>query len=179
MKILQLEQFKKDRWSYKRVYVREKRLQDIDTEEYTVWAHKIESYNFFKKNKPQIKKVGKIDKYKFSSIVNEIYSTIGKHVADSQDGVHIEGLGYFGGAIYSDKVLNSKPMYHKVWEIGIPLLSEHTDGKEYCILFTHDKGKPLSRTFLPDYCFSQNVRSRYSQNLLAGKKYRYNATLFI
>lgn len=170
---------KASRYSFKRKYRREKRVDGLETEEYTEWANSKNAYDYFKKNKPKIKKAGKVDRFLYSKIVNLFNKKIGEAIVNCSDGVYIEGMGYFGAIIYSDKVLASNRFYHEDFEHGVPLLNAHTDGKAYCLFFVHDKNKPISRTFVPDYSFSRTVTGEFSQALFDGKKYRYNATLFI
>lgn len=171
--------FKRNRWSWKRTYSREKRIEGLDVNEYTVWAHSKEGYDFFKENRNAVKKAGKVDKHLYAKVVNEFFKKVSDYVVSCSDGVYIENLGYFGGMIYADKAMSSNPFYHEVYEVGVPLISAHTDGKVYCLCFVHDKYKPQSRTFLPDYSFSQNMKRKFSQALFGGQKYRFNATLFI
>lgn len=171
--------FKMNKWSWRRRYSREKLIEGLPVDEYTVWANGKEAYKFFKKTRPRIKRLGKVNKALYSKVVNEFYKKVAHYLVNCSEGVHIEGLGYFGSMIYSDKVTTSKPFYHEEFEVGVPLINSQSDGKAYCICFVHDKYKPLTRTFISDYTFSNTVKKEFSQALMNGKKYRFNATLFI
>lgn len=173
------KKFVSSRWSWKRLYSREKKLAGIDSNEYTIWAHRKEGYEYFKKSRPTVKKAGRVDKHLYAKVVNEFFKKVSEYVVSCSDGVYIENLGYFGGIIYSDKSMTSKPWYHETFEVGVPLISPHTDGRTYCLCFVHDKYKPLSRTFLPDYSYTKKMRYEFSRALMRGQKYRFNATLFI
>lgn len=159
--------------------MRPKNIEDLEADEYTVWAHRIEGYNFFKATRPLIKKTAKINRHIYSKVISEFYKKVAHYIVECSDGVHIDGLGYFGSMIYSDTIPTSRPVYHENFESGVPLIYAHTDGKMYCLCFVHDKYYPISRTFLPDYTFSMNLKREFIKALYAGQKYRFNATLFV
>ncbi len=174
-----MRKFKLSSRTSKRRYSREKRLENIHHEKYTTWVNGRQAYHFFKRNNPAIKTKGKVDSHLYSKIVNTFNRRVAEAIVECQDGVYIEGLGYFGNLVYSDNAMSSKPFYHEEVEINVPLINAHTDGKVYCLGFVHEKGNPVSRTFLPDYCFLSGVRKNFSQALFDGKKYRFNASIFI
>lgn len=172
-----MSEAKKFTWS--RRERKQSRIKGVKHTSYSTWLHGRESYNLFKKQKPNIKKAGKVSPRLYTKIVKNFYKKVGEYLVTCSDGVYVDNLGYFGVTIYADKAMHSFPFYHEIPDNDTPLINAHTDGKVYCLFFTHDKYKPISRTFLPDYSFVETVKQNFSKSLMEGKKYRYNATLFI
>lgn len=173
------KKFKMHKWSWKRLYRREKRIEKIDTSEYAVWAHGIKAYRFFKRTRPKIRKQGNVTKAVYTEVIRSFYKKVAQYIVECSDGVHIQGLGYFGAIIYNDKCKKSFPYFSQNFQVNMPIINENTDGKVYCLCFVHDKYKPIARTFIPDYTFHEKVKKHFSWSLRKGKKYRFNASLFI
>lgn len=171
--------FRMHKWSWKRLYRREKLIANISKSEYTVWVHGLKAYRFFRKTRPKIKKQGKVTSKIYAEVVKSFYKKVAQYVVECTDGVHIQGLGYFGAMIYNDKCVSSFPYFSQDFQVNMPIINENTDGKIYCLCFVHDKFKPIARTFIPDYTFHNDVKKSFYWSLTRGKKYRFHASLFI
>lgn len=114
----------------------------------------------------------------YGKIVSEIYKTIGKHLVTNSQGVYIERLGYFGAAVYKN-FCGDVYYRNKKGEI-VNDMNFDTDGKMYCLFHVWDETSyKIHRTFNMDYTFSKKVTVPFSDNLLAGKRYKFNGGLFV
>lgn len=95
-------------------------------------------------------------------------------MTEGSEGVWIEGLGYFG-------VINTN---QKASEDNRSIIKDEynweTDGYCFSLMYMPDeKNSIVFRTFVMDYCFAQNVKTRMSKKLKSGFRYNYNGNVFI
>lgn len=105
-------------------------------------------------------------------IISKFYEIVGEKITSTSGGVFVEGLGYFGIIQEMDNRSSHNP------KDGSIKLNPRTDNKIYNIAFVPIDSDNLFKTWVFDYSFSRKVKKALCDNLKAGKKYTFNASLF-
>ena len=105
-------------------------------------------------------------------IISKFYEIVGEKITSTSGGVFVNGLGYFGIIQEMDNRSSHNP------KDGSIKLNPRTDNKIYNIAFVPIDSDNLFKTWVFDYSFSRKVKKALCNNLKAGKKYTFNASLF-
>lgn len=126
---------------------------------------------YLKKDRSKVKGVIK-DDIRFKMLVHSFFKKVGHYIVESDNGVFIEGLGYFGVCMDpSNPVVKSNNNRNYT--------NFRTNFKTYSIIFipiTKDNGM---LNWKMDYCFSNKIKQKLKDKLLSGKQYKFVPEFFI
>ncbi len=105
-------------------------------------------------------------------IVSKFYDLVGQKLTEASGGVFVDGLGYFGIIQEMGKGVSHNP------KDGSVKLNPRTDNKIYNLAFVPIEKDNIFKPWVFDYSFSRKVKKSLCDNLKAGKKYTFNASLF-
>lgn len=105
-------------------------------------------------------------------IISQFYEIVGDKLASTSGGVFVNGLGYFGVIQEMDNRSSHNPVD------GSIKLNPRTDNKIYNLAFVPIETDNIFKPWVFDYSFSRRVKKALCDNLKAGKKYTFNASLF-
>lgn len=142
--------------------------------EYTSISGK-ESYEVFKKNKtPDFE--GHLAFFKhYGTVVNTFFKILAEKVVESERGVFIEGLGYFGICMYPDKI-NPKTMTSKGLQT---IINYKTDNITYTLAFVPINKENSTKNWVMDSSFSRKIKSKLKRALNSGKKYMFTPSFYM
>lgn len=134
------------------------------------------AYKGFIKNKPKDFE-GYIHFYKnYTTIVNAFFKNLADKIIESDRGVFIEGLGYFGVCLHPTKRTTSKAFTNE----GLTELQNlKTDGMVYTIAFVPINKTDSLKNWVMDYTFNNKIKHKLSKKLKAGKKYMFIPSFYI
>lgn len=112
------------------------------------------------------------DYVKHGKILSRYYELIGEKLVESDGGVFIEGLGYFGAVI--DPVIKITSYFGQ----DKLLINKNTSGYSYHLAFIPISYDNALREWVADNSFSSKVRTAFSKALKSGKKYSFNFIYF-
>lgn len=127
--------------------------------------------DYLKKDRSKVKGVIK-DDIRFKMLVHSFFKKVGHYIVESDNGVFIEGLGYFGVCMDPSNPIvkaNNNRNYTNF----------RTNFKTYSIIFipiTKDNGM---LNWKMDYCFSNSIKQKLKDKLLSGKQYKFVPEFFI
>lgn len=127
--------------------------------------------DFIKKDRSKVKGYIK-DKDRYSILIHSFFKKVGHYLVESDNGVFIEGLGYFG--ICMDP---SNPIVFQANKKQYTNFK--TNFRTYTIVFI-----PISKdngmlNWKMDYCFSRRIKQNLKEKILSGKKYKFIPEFFI
>lgn len=120
-------------------------------------------------------KVNYVPPTRLERLIKIYLKTFAECITFSKEGMYLQELGYFGILEFSNST-------HGVgWCDGEEkvYLNPHTKGRVYGISYIPIDVKNIFAHWTFDGSFVQPVKSRLHKELIAGKRYRFNATLFI
>lgn len=103
-------------------------------------------------------------------IVSAFYRKLAEKIAESSEGVHIEGLGYFG-------ILNTGNKVNMQYQKHVEFTWE-TKGYAFSIAFVPEYSKSLLfKSFSFDFYFSNHLKRKVREQLESGFRYKFNPIL--
>lgn len=137
---------------------------------FSIIDHK--AYSYYLKNSKLANRQD-ISKYsEHGKIISMFYKIVGEKIVESDGGVFIEGLGYFG--IIQE--MNKKMFMDK--RTGEKMFNPKTDNIIYNIGFVPITKDNVFKPWVFDYSFTKAIKKSLSEKLKSGKKYSFNASLF-
>lgn len=133
----------------------------------TYKAYKYYSEKTKRKNKEEIQNY-----VEHGKIISEIYKILGEKITESQGGVFMDGLGYFGIVQETHKKPAKTILRSQI------KLNPKTGNKIYSIGYVPIEKTNTFKAWVFDYSFVRLIRHNLSVQLKNSKKYSFNPSLF-